>query len=130
MLQQVHIKKTWWAPSKWDKLLIQSELTGLGKRCPALQHQRGQFEVAAQQDEEATRQQLHHAVQHANASANLEMTQRAQTLESNSEADFSTRQRELLSLVSTEATQVLEDQQQISVLEAMTEIKRRKGNLK
>ena len=68
-----------------------------------LQHQRRQYGVATQQYEEAPREQLHHAAEHANTTANLEMTQRVQTLESSSEARFSTQRRELLSRLSIEA---------------------------
>ena len=94
----------------------------IGQGRQALQHQRGQLEVAAQQYEEANRQQLHHAVEHANTTANVELTQGVQTLASSSEARFSTHPRQLLSRLSTEPTQVLEDQRQILVREALAEI--------
>ena len=87
-----------------EQAFDQERACWIGQGRQALQHQRGQFEVAPQQYEEANRQQLHHAVEHANTTANVELTQGVQTLASSSEARFSTQPRQLLSRLSTEAT--------------------------
>ena len=46
----------------------------IGQGRQALQHQRRHCEVAVRQYEEAARQRLHYAVEHANSTAHLEMT--------------------------------------------------------